>query len=406
MAVSAFTRVCAPVLALSLLLPATPAAAAPAPESIASFQGSDEIGGHELHRYDNGAGTVADSAYPKPRQFNGVSTESRLIGASLGGRQSLFQAMTANPDGTLSLAVGAPGGTELRSWNQRFATAETPFDLTPDARGVVTTEPVGETETVLRRYPVGRAGAGVVLARLPEVRRYPDGVGFQYSGNYNRLTGRHVNINLGYGQDRLYTSLGGRPAWARYGGAFGPIVTPDGATADRILLSASGIAVVRTPKSFWRISAGRVEPLAAGMFGADRGERVLGENFNGNDHRSALSITGDKIAYAVPPPTLPDFESLVVLDLRTGTHSRYALPPNAMTFPFIPWILGSTAWSWRDDSVYLMRHNQWLSPHQPRMLTVQALKIADGSVRTLWPADGRSVPGWQGPRILGADVHP
>ncbi|MCO1579314.1 hypothetical protein M8C13_26530 [Crossiella sp. SN42] len=402
---SAFTRACTPVLALSLLLVATPANAAPAPESIASFQASDQLGGHELHRYDNGASTVAESAYPKPRSFNGVSTESRLIGASLGGRQALFQAVAANPDGTLTLGVGAPGAAELRSWTQRFAAAETPFDLTPDGHGVVTTETVGDTETVLRRYPAGRAGKEVVLARLPEVKRFPDRAEFQYSGNYDRTTHKHVNVSLGYGQDRLYARGEQGPLWARYGGTFGPITTPDGATADRILLSASGIAVVRTPTGFWRISAGRVEPLAAEHFGADRGERVFGENFHDNEHRSALSVRGDKIAYAVPPPSTPDFEALVVLDLRTGTHTRYVLPPNSMTFPFIPWVMGSAAWSWRDDSVYLMRHNRWLSPHQPRMLTVQSLNLADGKVRTLWPNDGGSVRGWQ-PVLLGADVHP
>ncbi|GAA2783262.1 hypothetical protein [Crossiella cryophila] len=402
---STFTRACTPVLALSLLLFATPANAAPAPESITSFQGSDEIGGHELHRYDNGSGTVAESAYPKPRRFNGVSTESRLIGASLGGRQALFQAVAANPDGTLALAVGLPGATELKSWNQRFGAGEVPIDLTPDGRGVVTTQQAGPAETVLRRYPVHRAGAGIPLARLPEAKPYPDQAVFQYGGNYDRVNGKHVNVDLGYGQDRLYVRGASGPLWARYGGTFGPISTPDGAVADRILLSPSGIAVVRTPKGFWRISAGRMEPLPAGMFGADRGERVFGENFNGNEHRSALSIKGDKIAYAVPPPTLPDFESLAVLDLRTGATSRYALPPNSMTFPFIPWILGSAAWSWRDDSVYLMRHNQWLSPHQPRMLTVQSVRLSDGVVSTLWPTNGGSVRGFR-PALLGADVHP
>ncbi|MGO1050500.1 hypothetical protein [Crossiella sp. CA198] len=404
MAVSTFTRVCAPALALSLLLPATPAAAAPAPESVASFQASHEVGGYELHRYDGG--WVEEMANPKSRNFNGVAGESRFIGASLGGRQALFQVEAPAGETTLTLGIGAPGATELRSWRQRFGAGETPFDLTPEGAGVLTAQPVGENQTVLRRYPAGRAGHGIVLATMPRANTWADGVTYQYSGNYYGPGFKHVNIDLGYGQDRLYGGLDGAPAWARYGGAFGPIVTPDGATADRILLSSSGIAVVRTPKSFWRISAGRVEPLAAELFGPDRGSRVFGEQFHGNHHYSALSVRGDKIAYATPPDTMPGYEALGVLDLRSGKHSRFILPPNAETFPFAPVILGSVAWSWRDDSVYVMRHNQFLSPHQPRMLTVQSVRIDDGSVRTQWPIGGRSVAGWGGPRLLGSDVHP
>lgn len=396
----------APVLALSLLLPAAPAVP---PESVASFQDSHQLGGFELHRYDDGGGWVQEGDVPKPRSFNGVTSESRTAGASLGGRQVLFRVVAparTHPGGdrTLTLGVGAPGATELRSWQQRFGEHETPIDLTPDARGVVTAEPV-DGKTLLRRYPAGRAGQGRLLATLPEVRQYPDEVLFQYSGYYDGHAQQGTNIDLGYGQDRIYARGANGPLWARYGGVLGPIITPDGTAADRILLSPSGIAVVRTPKGFWRISAGRVEPLSASLFGADRGERVFGEKFNGNDHRSALSVAGDRIAYAIAPDSLPGFEALGVLDLRTGAHSRFTLPPNDEIFTK-PYLVGSAAWSWRGDAVYVLRHSQWLSPHQPRWLTVQSVRIADGTVRTLWPAGGRSTPGWGEPRILGSDVHP
>ncbi|GAA2783254.1 hypothetical protein [Crossiella cryophila] len=400
MALPRYARACTPVLALSLLLFATPANAAPAPESVASYQGASEVGGHMLHRYDGG--WAAEMGYPKEREFNGVTYKSRIVGASLGGRQALFQADGTDTGTTLTLGLGEPGSTSLRSWQQRFGVGEWPFDLTPDGRGVVTAQRVGESETVLRRYPAGRAGQGSVLARLPRASQYPESVSFQYSGSYYLPDNQNVNINIGYGQDRLYAN---GPSWARYGGTFGPIVTPDGATADRILLSASGIAVVRTPKSFWRISAGKMERLSPAMFGADRGNRVFGENFGRESHYSALSVNGDKIAYASPAEGESRFEPLNVLDLRTGKHNRYPLPPNAEPAPFEPLVMGSAAWSWRDDSVYVLRHARWLTPHQPHKLTVQSVKIADGSVETKWPHDGRSVPA-RGPRLLAADVHP
>ena len=375
-----------------LLVTAGVAQATPCPEHVLGTAQYYEVGGTTLRQYSSD-GTVASENDREPRTLwfgAAKSTSAFVSGASKAGARFLFDALDLdvdNPDGTrtLTLGIGPAGTRRVLPLHITVRHSEVPIDL--NGNEIVTVEQVAGTGTVLRAYrPYGpHRVLAVYPASLPAPGNLPL---LQYEGAL-RFRADDITFPFAYGNDRLYTVAGsGEVVSARPGGTFSPVYAPDGGLADRVQVSADGVAVVRTAGgSYWRIDRGLFTPLPAAWFAG------MDDAFSSRS-AGALAPGGLAIALGVsaPRPTVPT--QVITVDLTTGARHTFDLLD--ATLPSV----GGVAYSVRQPGeLYLLRTSHPISIHSPVTTQLQSLDLGSGAVTPI----GSAMPEWW-PRLYSADV--